>query len=114
MLAQGSFSRLLSGRTEDRGIIFREIFKTKPYQLFQEKLKDRAKGLYGRYADSRKSMEQYAGGVITEGHSEELKLRWKEVPQGSLEALLEVLDQLIGRSEAQQQGKDRAMALGQG
>ena len=111
MLAQGSFSRLLSGRTEDRGIIFREIFKTKPYQLFQEKLKDRAKGLYGRYADSRKSMEQYAGGVITEGHSEELKLRWKEVPQGSLEALFEVLDQLIGADEAQQQGKDRAMAL---
>ena len=111
MLAQGSFSRLLSGRTEDRGIIFREIFKTKPYQLFQEKLKDRAKGLYGRYADSRKSMEQYAGGVITEGHSEELKLRWKEVPQGSLEALLEVLDQLIGADEAQQQGRDRAMAL---
>lgn len=111
MLAQGNFSRLLSGRTEDRGIIFREIFKTKPYQLFQEKLKDRAKGLYGRYADSRKSMEQYAGGVITEGHSEELKLRWKEVPQGSLEALLEVLDQLIGADEAQQQGKDRAMAL---
>ena len=111
MLAQGSFSRLLSGRTEDRGVIFREIFKTKPYQLFQEKLKDRAKGLYGRYADSRKSMEQYAGGVITEGHSEELKLRWKEVPQGSLEALLEVLDQLIGADEAQQQGKDRAMAL---
>lgn len=111
MLAQGSFSRVLSGRTEDRGIIFREIFKTKPYQLFQEKLKDRAKGLYGRYADSRKSMEQYAGGVITEGHSEELKLRWKEVPQGSLEALLEVLDQLIGADEAQQQGKDRAMAL---
>ena len=111
MLAQGSFSRLLSGRTEDRGIIFRKIFKTKPYQLFQEKLKDRAKGLYGRYADSRKSMEQYAGGVITEGHSEELKLRWKEVPQGSLEALLEVLDQLIGADEAQQQGKDRAMAL---
>lgn len=111
MLAQGSFSRLLSGRTEDRGIIFREIFKTKPYQLFQEKLKDRAKGLYGHYADSRKSMEQYARGVITEGHSEELKLRWKEVPQGSLEALLEVLDQLIGADEAQQQGKDRAMAL---
>ena len=41
-------------------------------------IRDRAKGLYGRYADSRKSMEQYAGGVITEGHSEELKLRWKE------------------------------------
>ena len=111
MLAQGSFSRLLSGRTEDRGIIFREIFKTKPYQLFQEKLKDRTKGLYGRYADSRKSMEQYAGGVITEGHSEELKLRWKEVPQGSLEALLEVLDQLITADEAQQQEKDKAMAL---
>lgn len=56
-------------------------------------------------------MEQYAGGVITEGHSEELKLRWKEVPQGSLEALLEVLDQLITADEAQQQEKDKVMAL---
>lgn len=111
MLAQGSFSRLLSGRTEDRGIIFREIFRTKPYQLFQEKLKDRARGLYGLYADSRRSMEQYAGGVITEGHSEELIRRWKEVPKESLEALLEVLDQLIGADEARQQEKDKAMAL---
>ena len=100
--------RLVTG---DKAVTVEEIFKTKPYQLFQEKLKDRARGLYGRYADSRKSMEQYAGGVITEGHSEELKLRWKEVPQGSLEALLEVLDQLITADEAQQQEKDKAMAL---
>lgn len=111
MLAQGSFSRLLSGRTEDRGIIFREIFRTKPYQLFQEKLKERARGLYGRYGDSRRSMEQYAGGVITEGHSGELIRRWKEVPRESLEALLEVLDLLIGADEARQQEKDKAMAL---
>ena len=33
------------------------------------------------------------------------------MPQGSLEALLEVLDQLITADEAQQQGKDKAMAL---
>ena len=37
MLAQGSFSRLLSGRTEDRGIIFREIFKTKPLPVVSRK-----------------------------------------------------------------------------
>lgn len=111
MLAQGSFSRLLSGRTEDRGVIFREIFKTRPYQLFQEKLKDRARSLYGRYADSRKSMEQYAGGVIADGQDEELKLRWNEVPQGSLEALLEVLDQLIAADEARQQEEDKGLAL---
>ena len=48
---------------------------------------------------------------IRDSHSEELKLRWKEVPQGSLEALLEVLDQLITADEAQQQEKDKAMAL---
>lgn len=43
MLAQGSFSRLLSGKTEDRSAIFREIFKTRPYQQFQERLKEQSR-----------------------------------------------------------------------
>ena len=60
MLAQGSFSRLLSGKTEDRGAIFREIFQTRPYQQFQEQMKERARKLYGQYMDSKKSMDQYA------------------------------------------------------
>ena len=109
MLAQGSFSQLLSGKTEDRGMIFREIFKTRPYQMFQEKVKDRAKALYGRYADSRKSMEQYALGVIGSGMGEELDLRWNEALTGGTPAMLEVLGQLIATDEARQEGQETRM-----
>ena len=102
MLAQGSFSRLLSGKTEDRGAIFREIFGTRPYQLFQERMKDRARKLYGRYMESKNSIVQYGTGVLTEGLGEELKLRWREAPKDSPEALTELLEQMISADEKRQ------------
>ena len=96
MLAQGSFSRLLSGRTEDRGAIFREIFQTRPYQKFQERLKDKAKGLYGAYADSVKSIGQYAGGVMAEDGE-----RWRAaVESKDLEAMLDLLEEMIREDES--------------
>ena len=96
MLAQGSFSRLLSGRTEDRGAIFREIFRTRPYQKFQERLKDKAKGLYGAYADSVKSIGQYAGGVMAEDGE-----RWRAaVESKELEAMLDLLEEMIREDES--------------
>lgn len=103
MLAQGSFSRLLSGRTEDRGAIFREIFRTRPYQKFQERLKDKAKGLYGAYADSMKSIGQYAGGVMAEDGE-----RWQAaVESKDLEAMLDLLEEMIREDESGAAGLDQ-------
>ena len=45
MIAQGDFLRLLLAKTEERSKIFREIFDTKPYYLFQEKIKAEANHL---------------------------------------------------------------------
>ena len=109
MLAQGSFSRLLSGKTEDRGLIFREIFGTRPYQQFQEKLKEQAKGLYGQYLDSRKSIEQYTGGVMPHEEREDLSIRWKEAQQGSLEGMLGILEQMIDADSREEAGADDRM-----
>ena len=103
MLAQGSFSRLLSGRTEDRGAIFREIFRTRPYQKFQERLKDKAKGLYGAYVDSVKSIGQYAGGVMAEDGE-----RWQAaVESKDLEAMLDLLEEMIREDESGAAGLDQ-------
>lgn len=109
MLAQGSFSRLLSGKTEDRGIIFREIFGTRPYQQFQEKLKEQAKALYGQYADTRKSIEQYTGGVIPGDEREDLAIRWKEAQKGSLEVMLALLEQMITADREEENALDGKM-----
>lgn len=110
MLAQGSFSRLLSGKTEDRGVIFREIFKTRPYQQFQERLKDQAKGLYGRYCDSRKRIEQYTAGALADDSREETGLRWREAEKSDLETVLELLRQMIEADESAFSALDRDMA----
>ena len=109
MLAQGSFSRLLSGKTEDRGIIFREIFGTRPYKQFQEKLKEQAKALYGQYADTRKSIEQYTGGVIPGDEREDLAIRWKEAQKGSLEVMLALLEQMITADREEENALDGKM-----
>lgn len=95
MLAQGSFSRLLSGRTEDRGAIFRDIFSTRPFQVFQEKMKEQARQLYGRYMDSRKSMEQYALGVLVDRSREDMALRWEAAGKAEPEAMLQILGEII-------------------
>ena len=42
MIAQGDFLKLLLCKTEERSKIFREIFDTKPYFLFQDKVKAEA------------------------------------------------------------------------
>ncbi|MBS6953193.1 MAG: SMC family ATPase [Enterocloster asparagiformis] len=103
MLAQGSFSRLLSGRTEDRGAIFREIFQTRPYQKFQERLKEKAKGLYGAYADSVKSIGQYAGGVFAKDEEP-----WRAaVENRDLEAMLDMLESMIREDGAEAAGLER-------
>lgn len=99
MLAQGSFSKLLSGRTEDRGAIFRDIFKTRPYQAFQERMKEQAKQLYGKYADGRKSIEQYAGGVIVDKAQEGLLLRWDEAKKGGVDGMIQLLEELISTDQ---------------
>ena len=39
MIAQGDFLKLLLADTRDRQTIFRQIFETKYYQIFQERLK---------------------------------------------------------------------------
>lgn len=109
MLAQGSFSRLLSGKTEDRGLIFREIFGTRPYRQFQEKLKDQAKALYGQYMDSKKSIEQYTGGVIVDGEREELSAHWKEASAESLESLLCVLEEMVSRDSKTERAAEAGM-----
>jgi len=64
MIAQGDFLKLLLAKTETRQEIFREIFETRYYQVFQERLKIES----GRLRDAREaakaSVQQYIGGVL--------------------------------------------------
>ena len=57
MIAQGDFLKLLLAGTKERQAIFRQIFETKYYQTFQEKLKKATSDLDNDCADRKKSIE---------------------------------------------------------
>ena len=63
MIAQGDFMKLLLADTRDRQAIFRQIFETKYYQIFQERLKKETGDLDDRCDDKKKSIRQYLGGI---------------------------------------------------
>ena len=63
MIAQGDFLKLLLADTRERQGIFRDIFHTGPYQVFQEKLKGEAGKLRTECDRARSSVAQYIQGI---------------------------------------------------
>lgn len=63
MIAQGDFLKLLLADTKERQTIFREIFKTGYYQLFQERLKREMLDADKQRELSKNSIRQYIGGI---------------------------------------------------
>lgn len=64
MIAQGDFLKLLLADTKSRQGIFREIFKTRYYMVFQEKVKSEANGLQRECDAAQASVRQYIGGAV--------------------------------------------------
>ena len=64
MIAQGDFLKLLLADTRSRQEIFREIFKTRYYMVFQERMKGEAGALQRDCEAARASVQQYIGGVV--------------------------------------------------
>ncbi|MDE6725664.1 MAG: SMC family ATPase, partial [Ruminiclostridium sp.] len=59
MIAQGDFRKLLLAGTEEREDIFREIFKTAPYQNLQKNLTSEANNVKNQCESIRKNIKQY-------------------------------------------------------
>lgn len=94
MIAQGDFQKLLLADTRSRQEIFREIFKTRYYMLFQEQLKTRTGKLQRDCDAARSSVQQYIQGLILpEGDWPDLE----KAREGSLpmEQTLERIEDLI-------------------
>ncbi|MCR4833170.1 MAG: SMC family ATPase [Butyrivibrio sp.] len=96
MLAQGDFLKLLLADTKERQVIFRDLFKTGLYQTLQFRLEDERKKLFGKVADSKKSMEQYVSGLECDEDSV-LLVDVEKAKAGKLTYgdLIELMDNLI-------------------
>ena len=86
MIAQGDFLKLLLASTEERQKIFRQIFRTTPYQILQDRLKSESAELNRRCQSIRASLEQSRGLIRC---AEEIP------PEATAADTLEFLDRVI-------------------
>lgn len=103
MIAQGKFRELLVADTATRSKIFREIFKTTPYEHLQKKVKSEFLGVRGQYIKATDSLMQYVQGIRATDDEEKSialeKLQTEEVI-GDINAVVELLESIIAMDEA--------------
>ena len=103
MIAQGDFLKLLLADTKDRQSIFREIFRTRYYQVFQDRLKEQSNALSRQCENDRRSISQYLGGAMCDEDDvlflDLTKLKAGELPMSDAFPLLE---RLIAQDEEAQ------------
>ncbi len=109
MIAQGDFLRLLLADTKTRQEIFREIFKTGPYQQLQEQLKTASGRLRDQCEAARASVQQYIGGLLCPPQSPlEPQLEQAKAGQLPFAETLELAETLLAQdrqAEAEAQGQ---------
>lgn len=103
MLAQGDFLKLLLADTRSRQEIFREIFKTRYYMVFQERMKAEAGKLQRDCEAARASVQQYIGGISC-GQEDPLAPQLQKAQEGQLpfQETLELAEQLIRQDRAEE------------
>lgn len=95
MIAQGDFLKLLLADTRSRQEIFRKLFPTRGYMVFQEKVKSESGALQRQCEAARASVKQYIDGVLCP-QEDPLYPQWEqgwagELPIQETVALLENL-----------------------
>ncbi len=83
MIAQGDFLKLLLADIKDRQEIFREIFKTRYYMVFQERMKGESGKLQRECEAARASVRQFIGGVLCQ-EDNPLRPRLEKAREGTL------------------------------
>lgn len=106
MIAQGDFLKLLLARTEDRKVIFRQIFKTQLYQDIQENLKQETGELNSQCTAARNSIKQYIEGISCDD-SNVLSIEVNKAKEGTMptKEVVDLLEKLLKKDD------ERNMAL---
>ncbi len=96
MIAQGDFLKLLLAETKERQEIFREIFKTKVYQILQERLKNESGTLAKEYEKAKESVNQYISGILCD-EDDVLSIDVQKAKSGEMMTndVIELIERLI-------------------
>lgn len=96
MIAQGDFLKLLLADTRSRQEIFRKLFPTQGYMVFQEKVKSESGALQRECEATRASVKQYIDGVLCP-QEDPLYPQWERAWAGELpiQETVELLETLL-------------------
>ncbi|MBM6694639.1 SMC family ATPase [Pseudoflavonifractor capillosus] len=96
MIAQGDFLKLLLADTRSRQEIFRKLFPTRGYMVFQEKVKSESGALQRECEAARASVKQYIDGVLCP-QEDPLYPQWERAWAGELpiQETVELLEALL-------------------
>ena len=96
MIAQGDFLKLLLADTRSRQEIFRKLFPTRGYMVFQEKVKSESGALQRECEAARASVKQYIDGVLCP-QEDPMYPQWERAWAGELpiQETVELLEALL-------------------
>ena len=96
MIAQGDFLKLLLADTRSRQEIFRKLFPTRGYMVFQEKVKSESGALQRECEAARASVKQYIDGVLCP-QEDPMYPQWERAWAGELpiQETVELLETLL-------------------
>lgn len=110
MIAQGDFLKLLLADTKSRQEIFREIFKTRYYMVFQEKVKSESGKLQRDCEAARASVQQYIGGVVCrEDDPQKPRLQKAQAGELPFQETVELIGQLIRQDREEDAGWQKVL-----
>lgn len=102
MIAQGDFLKLLVATTKQRQEIFRQIFRTAPFEALQTRLKADAAEQKKQYDEAMRSIAQYIEGILC-APDDVLSIEVRKAKKGEITTAqtVEVLSQIIEKDAAQ-------------
>ncbi len=103
MIAQGEFLKLLLAETRDRQTIFRSIFQTQIYSIFQERVFEDVKIISKEREAAKNSVQQYISGIMC-GEDSPLSIEVEKAKKGEMltEEVEDLIDRLVGDDTAQE------------
>ncbi len=102
MIAQGKFRELLVADTLSRGKIFRDIFKTMPYEELQKRVKSEYLLKYKDYTRTNDSIKQYVQGIKpneNEKWADEISRIQNQDIIGDIDGVLQLIRVIVSEDE---------------
>lgn len=111
MIAQGDFRKLLQASTEERGKILQNVFRTKQFQILQEKISRESADLKRQNEGLKCSIQQYIDGVCCQADDVRM-LRLEKAKKGEMlmEDAVSLISDIISQDVAREQTLAEQMA----